>query len=118
MTVRNQLFRTAKRRENLRKLDITLRRFTDDRLTKEQRLLISSALSRHSQHRLQVCRTAVAFDSAMKECAGETGARILFGCLETHPDAPAAALVCQGGSSGRSDAVYIYLPTETEEKKG
>ena len=55
--MKNQLFLAAEDAVNQRKLDVTLRQFTADRLTEEQRWLIESAIGYQRQCYLQVCQT-------------------------------------------------------------
>lgn len=115
MTLKNQSFVAAKAMKNSRKLDATLRQFTNDRLTEEQRLLIHAALKRRPQHSLQVYQTVEEFCQVVKERAGNADIQTLFGCPETHMDKPAAVLIRRSSKNRPSNAVYIYLPTETEE---
>lgn len=111
--MRNRSFQASKRQKNCRKLDVALRRLTEDRLTSGQRLLIGTALDPRLQHSLRVYRTAGAFQQAVKENSGNADVRMLFGCLGAGAGAPAAALV-SGKASNHT--VCIYLPTEMEEE--
>lgn len=115
--MKNQSFQMAKEQENCRKLDVALRRFTNDKLTEEQRSLIRSVLGWRSQHSIQVFRTAEEFRRAAKAGPADARVRMLFGGLETGMDTPAAALVCAADPRKLSNAIYIYLPIETEEER-
>ncbi len=111
--MKNRTFQAAKLRKNCRKLDVALRQFTGDRLTEEQRSLISSTLGPRSQYWIQVYRTADGLRRALNRHANTADIQLLFGGLETQTSAP-AALIARSGSGRTAKVVYIYLPTEME----
>lgn len=113
--MKNQLFLAAEDAVNQRKLDVTLRQFTADRLTEEQRQLIESAVGYQRQCYLQVCQTEQKFRQimALRETNPKrTAVQVLFGGLELLPECSAAALVYQRLPQGVSNTVYLYIPKE------
>ena len=59
--MKNRLFIAAEDAVNRRKLDVTLRRFTSDRLTEEQRQIIEMAVGYQRQCCISVCPTVQKF---------------------------------------------------------
>lgn len=113
--MKNQLFLAAEDAVNQRKLDVTLRQFTADRLTEEQRWLIESAIGYQRQCYLQVCQTEQKIRQVIalqKTDPKRTVVRVLFGGLESLPECSAAVLVYRRQPHGVSNTVYLYIPKE------
>lgn len=111
--MKNQLFLAAEEAVNQRKLDVTLRQFTADRLSEEQRQIIETAVGYQRQCYIVICPTAQKFRqaAALQEAApGRTAVLMLFGSLETLPECPAAALVYRRRFQETTNTVYLYIP--------
>ena len=112
--MKNQLFLAAEEAVNQRKLDVTLRQFSGDRLTEEQRQLIETAVGYDRQCCLIVCPSAQKFCQtvALQEADPKrTKLQMLYGALESLPETAAAALVYRYRPAlGMSSTVYLYIP--------
>lgn len=112
--MKNQLFLAAEDAVNQRKLDVTLRQFTGDLLTEEQRQLIAAAVGYDRQCSIKVCSTAQKFlevAALQKTDPKRTALQLLYGELESLPANPAAALVYRYRPlQGMSNTVYLYIP--------
>ncbi|MPM49561.1 hypothetical protein SDC9_96291 [bioreactor metagenome] len=116
--MKNRVFLAQPESVNRRKLDVTLRQLTGDRLTAEQRDRIGRGLDARRQYAFQVCRCPGAFCREVNPKNardGQTIIRTLFGDLEHLSKRPAAVLVRRLAPGERSNTVYIYLPTKKEE---
>lgn len=113
--MKNQLFLAAEDAVNRRKLDVTLRQFTADRLTEEQRQLIESAVGYQRQCYLQVCQTEQKLRQVMtlqKADPKRTAVQVLFGGLESLPECSTAVLVYRRQPQGVSNTVYLFIAEE------
>lgn len=113
--MKNQLFLAAEDAVNQRKLDVTLRQLTADRLTEEQRGLIESAVGYQRQCYLQVCQTEQKLRQVIalqKADPKRTVVRVLFGGLDLLPECSVAVLVYRRQPQGVSNTVYLYIPKE------
>ena len=111
--MKNQLFLAAEEAVNQRKLDVTLRQFTADRLNKEKRHLIEAAVGCQRQSCIIVCPTEQQFRQAVavqKALPRRAAIQMLVGSLKTLPAHPAAALVYRYRPQGMSSTVYLYIP--------
>lgn len=117
--MKNWVFRARSEADNRRKLDVTLRKLTGDRLTVEQRGQIGRGLSAGRQYAFHICQDPGAFcrEADPKNARdGQTIIRTLLGDLEYLSEMPAAILVRRLAPEDRSNTVYIYLPTTKEER--
>ena len=118
--MKNRVFRALSEADNRRKLDVALRQLTGDRLTLEQRRQIGHELVAGRQYTFRICQDPGAFCREVNPKNardGQTIIRTLFGDLGHLSEMPVAVLKQQYFSKGRSDTVYIYLPTKKEERR-
>lgn len=118
--MKNRVFQARSETDNRRKLDVTLRKLTDDRLTVEQRGQIGRELVEGRQYAFQICQDPGVFCREVNPKNardGQTIIRTLFGDLEYLSEMPAAILVRRLSPEERSSTVYIYLPTKKEERR-
>lgn len=111
--MKNQLFLAAEEAVNQKKLDVTLRQFTADRLSEEQRQLIETAVGYQRQCCITVCPTEQKFRqaAALQEADPmRTAVQMLYGSLETLPESPAAVLIYHRRFPETSNTVYLYIP--------
>lgn len=111
--MKNQIFIAAEDAVNRRKLDVTLRQFTADRLTEEQRQIIETAVGYQRQCCISVCPTVQKFRQVMalqETDPKRTSMLMLFGSPESLPEEPAAALIYRRRFPEISNTVYLYIP--------
>ena len=111
--MKNQLFIAAEDAVNRRKLDVTLRQFTADRLTEEQRQIIETAVGYQRQCCISVCPTVQKFRQVMslqETDPKRTSMLMLFGSPESLPGEPAAALIYRRRFPETSNTGYLYIP--------
>ena len=111
--MKNRLFIAAEDAVNRRKLDVTLRRFTSDRLTEEQRQIIEMAVGYQRQCCISVCPTVQKFRQVMalqETDPKRTSMQMLFGSPDSIPGEPAAALIYRRRFPETSNTVYLYIP--------
>lgn len=116
--MKNRVFLARSEAANHKKLEVTLRQLTGDRLTAEQRDQIAHGLTGRRQYTFRVCHEPGAFCSEVNPKNtrdGKTVTRTLFGDLEHLSKSPVAVLVHCLVPEERSSIVYIYLPTKKEE---
>lgn len=117
MDLNNRSFVKTSVKHRAKKLDVVLRRLTDDTLTKDQRLCLQHALDCRRQYRLRLCRTGCDFKKAVspgqanKDCGKRV--RMLLG-----KNCGMMAALVSSKTQGRGDnTVYLYLP-ESKEAMG
>lgn len=116
----NQGFQSLDQRTRRKKLDVVLRRLTNDRLSRKQRTAICRAIGTTWQYRLMIHTDLGAFCNEVdpkKERDGQTMIHTLFGDIEQLTSSPVATVVCRWAPGARSNHVHIYLPREREEKR-
>lgn len=116
----NQVFRKQSTRKNKKKLDVLLRRLTDDALTDEQRRRLRYALSHHRQYHLRLCTSKSSFGQASDPDSVQNRSgtvRILLDGTECPNGAPLAALVRRRTAGKRENTLYLYLPKLKGERR-
>lgn len=118
--MKNRVFLARPEAVNHRKLEVTLRQLTGDRLTAEQRAQIGHGLVCRRQYTFRVYQDPGTFCREVNPKNtrdGQTVIRTLFGDLERLAMMPAAVLVQRLTPEERSNTVHIYLPKKKEETR-
>ena len=110
--LRNQAFQARTETGKRRKLEVVLRQLTGDHLTDQQRQLISQTVGCCQQYSFQLCYEP----GAPALTANGDGQAAVYRIFGDTAKGPTAVLVRTPGQGEMSNTIYIYLPTQREEK--
>lgn len=108
--MKNKLLQSLTVAEKAKKLDVTLRRLTGDRLTEAQRHMIGAAIGGKRQFAFRVLRSP-----DLPDLPDGMVRQPIFGDLRGVARGPTAVMFRQTRPGQQKNVVYIYLPGEKEE---
>ena len=97
-----------------KKLDVVLRRLTNDTMTEEQRQRLQYALDCRRQYRLRLCKTDCDFKQAVSSGQTNEGSKKRVRMLLGDNCGMMAALVSSRPPGRGNNTVYLYLPKSKE----